>query len=405
MAVALGSTGPDREVYGQVFLTTEVEAELDFSGFESIKVRIQLGAADEFTIKLPAQTIDGVWRADMPIWSVGGVIRFSVGYDGEFHFIQQFEIVSTKVAYPSGAGGEMMTILAVSDLVRAARQKRARKFSKEDTFLDVIGAICADFGWENGVQSNENTTAQIGVDLGATFMAKKQGISDLKFLKQLASYLRLGGPRVDGLIINRLTMPEPVVGDLVFARGAADSPGARRLHKLNMNREGGQSTRVVIIGVDPVTNEFVQKEFEVDKFSGDANIVFEGTPSVKPLQGKTQTNTFTIAVVEHRGHGKKERTDVISKSEFQTDLSAEELASRYFELRERLGRYSTVVTDGHQDLRPYSSFELEGNLANVDKGTWLPVWVEHNIGASGWTARSRALRVIEEPPPIVAVDE
>ena len=106
---------PITEVYAQIRLSTEGLQDLDYSGFTSVKARFQLGAADEFTIELPAQTlgIEGLpeWRADMPVWQVGGTIYMEAGYDGEFHFLQVFEIVSTTIKYPSDAGGEMMTCL------------------------------------------------------------------------------------------------------------------------------------------------------------------------------------------------------------------------------------------------------------------------------------------------------
>lgn len=392
------------EIAARVELSTESSEPIDIAGFTNIKCRLQLGAADEFTISLPAQDIEGVWRADMPIWQVGGTIRFSVGYDGRVEPVQHFEIVSTTVNYPEGATGEMMTVRAVSDLVRAARNRKARSFGANSTYLDIITEICNDYGWINDVPSNDRTSTTLS--RGDDLLAKKAGDTDLTYLKNVSKRVRLGAPTLTNDL--RLRMPEPDVGPLTFTRGVSSDENSRRLLSLNMNRDGGQSTRVVILTHDPTAPEnerFIEKVFEASEFGGDPDIVYEGPKSTQALDVETSNYNLALAVVEHRGYGKDERVDVISTSQFKTDLSAEELATIWFQFREQFGRWATATVEGNIGLSPYVSVKFDGNLASVDKSAdWLPMWVEHDISAGGWVSRMRVVRVVEEPPPLQAVE-
>lgn len=403
----MGIFPPDvEEVYAQVELYTIGGDAIDIAGFASIKCRIQLGSADEFNISLPAQTMDGVWRADMPLWQVGGTIVFNVGYDGVFNLVQSFEIVSTTMNYPDGPTGEMMSVQGVSDLVRAARNKKARVFGENSTYLDIITEICTDYGWTNMVPSNEQT--DVILTAGNDLLAKKAGLTDLEYLKNVAKRCRLAPPSLS--VFNDLKMDAPSVGNLVFARGLTDAPESRKLLTLSMNRDGGQATRVVILSFDPSAEDgagaFIEKIFEASKFGGDPDIVYEGPKSTKALELDPSSYTLALAVTESRGHGKEERVDVISTNQFKTELSAEELATIWFQFREQFGRWATATVSGTHLLTPYESVKFDGNLAAVDKSAdWLPMWIEHTINTDGWKSRMRVVRVVEEPPPIEAIEE
>ena len=398
------------EIHAQVRLTTEDGDEIDFQGLESIKCRLQLGAADEMTIKLPAQNIDGEWRADMPIWQVGGTIKVEMGYEGNFDTLQIFEIVSTTVMYPNNTGGEMMTIRGVSDLVRAVRNNIRRSFASSDTFQTALDFFANEYNWFFSAGIGVSTSDPLPEEL----RTKKQGVSDADYFKRFAAALGTGFPRVeiDESLGRVLVFPSPEVGLLVFVRGVSILTqifGNRRLHSLSMERDGGGGTSIIISGYDKEADVFVQKEFELDDFSGDPVVVFAGPVSKQELKipdspPDIRNTTLAIAVVEHRGHGKKERIEVITSGKFITDITAEELAKRYFQLREQLGRWATCITDGHIGIKPYITINFDGNLAAVDKGVWLPIWVEHVINAKGWLSKSRIVRVIDEPPPLKAVE-
>jgi hypothetical protein len=343
----------------------------------------------------------------MPVWQVGGTIVVEIGYNNSFETIQSFEIVATTVMYPDDEAGETMTIRGVSDLVRPVRNNAARNFKSSDTFRSVIDFFANEYGWFTETSSVDGLDDPLPPDL----MTKKQGVADIDYLKLISSSLRLGPPRINtsSLMLKSIAFPAPSVGQLLFTRGPSvltQSFGNRRIHSLSMERDGGQSTSVIISGWDPTAGSFVQKEFEIDKFTGDPTVTFTGPVALKELEisgTDVRNSTLAIAVVEHRGQGKNERVDVISSGRYQTELSAEALASRFFELRERLGRWATSVTDGHAGIVPYTSFSLDGNLAAVDRGTWLPVWCEHMVDSNGWRTRSRIVRVVDEPPPLVAV--
>lgn len=394
--------GPSSEIFAQIKLFTPGGHAIDFQGLDSLKMRLQLGAADELTIQLTAKNIDGDWRTDMPIWQVGAIILVHVGYDTFQDYIQKFEVVSTTMKYPSGAGAESMTIRGVSALARAARNKDPRVFDQNPgNDLEVVREIADEYGWSNDVESDDF--------LNLKHRAKQSGKSDLDLLKLIAKQGRLGGPRVDGF--DTLSMPRPVIGKLKFTRGIGD-PDARRLHSLSMERDGASQTRVIVVAWNPETEQWVEKQFEADKFSQDPVLVFEGNKAEKALTvspgGDIKTNTLTLAVVERSGSGKKERVDVINSAVYDRNdgLTAEELVRRYFELREKLSRWATIKVDGHSDLIPYVSIQLQGDLAEVDKGNWLPLWCEHTIDSNGWTVSSRVIRIVEEKNfPINAVED
>ena len=380
------SSLPLTDVYAQVRLTTEGDFDIDFSGFTSIKARLNLGAGDEFTIVMPAQTIDGAWRGDMPIWMTGASINFHAGYDGNLDLIQSFEVVSSTTNYADG-GGEVITVRGVSDLARTGRNKDPRTFNSGSD-AEVLTEIANEYGWNMGV-----TTPLFD----PTERLKEAGKSDLDFLKRIAREARLGGPRVDET--KTLIMPEPKVGPLKFRRGPIDQgSGFRRLHSLNMNRDGGhQNTRVTVVSFDPKTEQFIEVEFEANRFGGDPIVTYEGPVATKGLKIETTTQGLTLAVIERRGHGKRERVDVLSSGRFLDATSAEDLVARWFDLREKLSRWATAKVDGRPDLKPYEAVTLDGNIAEMDKGIWLPIWVEHNIGMNGWLSNLRVIRVVSEP--------
>lgn len=374
---------PTSEMYATLRLSTGGGSAIDHSGLESCEMRLQLNAADEMTLKMPAQYLDGTWRPDMPIFMVGGLIKVEAGYNGALDHIQTFETVSTTVSYDDD-GGEMMTVRGVSDLARAARTKEHKTFEGDDA--SVLTQLCAEYGWVNAV------TAPL---FGTTKRLKENGRSDLELLKRIAKEAIIGGPRVtrEGVLI----MPEPSVGELKYVRGYSDDSSARRLHSLQVNREAGAfNTQLVIIGWDPIAGAFIEKRYEADEFGGDPKIVYEGPLATKEVSGEVTTQGLVLAVVDHTGAGKKDRVDVLSSGRYMTETDADGLAARWFALREKLGRWADIKVDGHVDLQPYSSIEIDGNLAAVDKGVWLPTVVSHTIDASGWMASLRCVRVVSE---------
>lgn len=375
---------PMKELGNRAGLFTTGGFELDLSGLSSIKARLQINAADELTVVMPAQILDGLWRSDMPVWQVGANLVLKMGYNGDLDLIQEFEVVSTTVEY--GADGEEeMTVRGVSDLARAARNKNHRAFKGDDK--SVIDEICASYGWTNGVTGElAKSTARL----------KENGKSDLELLKRIAKEAVLGGPRLTRDKV--LLMPSPGVGDLKFARGIPTKSGEhRRLHSIQVNREGGaMTTRVAIVGWDPEKKEFVETDFEADEFGGDPKIVYEGKPSTKALKDEATTQGLVLAVIEHKGQNKSDRVDVLSSGKYLNETDAVDLARRWFILREKLSRWSNVTVDGNADLLPYTSFEIDGNLANMDKGTWLPITIEHVVDQGGWRCECRSIRVVDE---------
>lgn len=375
------------EVAPSLRLTTGGGTEIDVSGMSELSMRLQLGAADELSLTLPAQTLDGAWRSDMPIWQQGALIAVEAGYDGELTMIQEFEIVSTTVSYPEGESGEELTVRGVSDLARAARNKNPRAYASGSD-ADVVSALCTEYGWGNLV------TAPLAEP---DERLKEAGKSDLELLNKIARAARIGGPRL--LYGRELIMPEPVVGPLKFSRGLPRGTGEyRRLHSLSMNRDGGPNPiRVAVLSWDPKTNQFVQIEFQADEFGGDPKIVYEGPASTKELTRDATTQGLTLAVIQRRGQGDRERTDILTSGQFMNETDARSLAQRWFELREKMSRWATVTVDGHPDLVPYTSIELDGNLAAMDRGTWLPTSVRHRFSSSGWLTECKVIRVVNDP--------
>ena len=376
---------PTEEIAAQLSLRTPGGDHIDISGLSGVKLRIQLGAADEFTIDMPNQRLDGEWRSDMPVWQVGAVIHLEAGWNGELEFIQSFEITSTTANYPEG--GDTLAIRGVSDLARAARNLESRTF-KSGSDDAVITEICNEYGWKNGV------TAEL---FNPSKRMKKAGKSDLDLLKQIAKEARIGGPRLTPF--RELIMPEPTIGDLKYSRGLPLEPGVyRRLHSLQTNRDGGAiKTRVVIKAYDPETNEFVTTEFEANAFGGDPIVVYEGRKAIEGIPSESTTQGLTLKVVEHRGQGKRERSDILSSGRFLNETDAVALARRWFELREKLSRWSNIVVDGNSKLVPYTSISCDGHLASMDIGTWLPVVVNHTFDSKGWLSTMRSIRVVDEP--------
>jgi phage protein D len=109
------------------------------------------------------------------------------------------------------------------------------------------------------------------------------------------------------------------------------------------------------------------------------------------------TQGLILSVLDYRGQSKGDRIDVLSFGRYTNETNAEELAKRWFKLREKLGRWVDVTVDGHADLVPYTSIELDGDgLAPQDRGVWLPIVVNHTLNQSGWTCELRCVRVVEE---------
>lgn len=358
---------------------------LDISGLDHVKVRTQLNAADELEVKLSAQFLDGRWRSDMPQWITGATVYVEAGYNGKLAGIQAFEVVSTTNDY-SDDGGECVTIRGVSDLARAARNKDHRTFTGDDA--SIIDQICREYGWSNGVTAD--------LTFGSTVRMKENGKSDLELLKRIARDNIIGGPRLNGQ--NILTMPEPSVGEFHYARGPSKFSDARRLHSLQVNREAGSfTTRVAVIGWDPVAEEYVEKDYEADEFGGDPKVVYKGKPATKELEKEATTQGLVLALIDYKGENKAERVDVLSSGRFMTEADADALAKKWFILREKLSRWSNITVDGNISLVPYSSIEIDGNMATMDKGIWLPTVVEHIFDAKGWRCELRSVRVVNEP--------
>lgn len=378
-------------------LSTEGGTPIDFSGMDSLKMDIQLGAADTLEIKLPAQDSTGAWRSDMPMWQAGGTVKVEAGYNGKFKLIQKFELISTTNDYQE-EGGESATVRGVSDLVRLARSKKARSFDyapqgygdvRAGADTHIISTICKEFGWLNGVSHTPLADPPKRV--------KENGKSDLDFLKLIAKEALIGGPRLrnDGVLI----MPDPVVGKLKYARGISMKGGTgwRRLHQIQANREtGGVSTRVAVVSWDPKLNEYVEIEYEADEFGGDPRVTYEGKLASEGLAKPISNQGLALSVIEHRGQSKKDRVDVLSTGQFSNEHSATELVRRYFLNREKFGRWADITVDGNTDLLPYESIEVDGNLALADRGVWLPMKVSHTFNSSGWMCALRCIRVVDE---------
>jgi len=350
-----------------------------------LKMRLQVGSADELTIDIMARDNIGRWRPDMGVWQKGAKIIVALGYDGDLDPIQKFTIVSTTVQYPQ-EGAEEMTIRAVSDLARALHNNGERVYREaNDTF--VIDDVCEMYGWTNGVEADlANTRARI----------KAKGTNDLEFLRLIANEALIGGPRLD--VYDTLLMPEPVIGNHVYTRGRSFTDGARPLLNYSPSREGGaDAVQVQITAWDPDQHKFVDIVYQADEFGAEPKIVYNGPAAVQDRSTRdNSTRGLTLKVIEVRGHGENEKKDVIATGRFLDEANAEDLAKRWFELREKLSRWANIVVPGHTALVPYIAVNLEGDMANVDKGLWLPTVVEHDLSESGWICRLTAVRVVQE---------
>lgn len=370
-----------------------------------MRIRLQLGSADECEITLEAQDVLGNWRPDMGVWQIGGVLKVSAGYDGSAVYIQKFEIISTTNAYGSHDSSPTMTIRAVSDLARAARNRNPRTFADKDDAV-VLDALCTEYGWVNGVSVDAITDRTL--DLKSKFTKKgrikAQGTTDLELLKTLAADAQLGGPRVDknGVLI----MPEPSAdAPVVFIRGASASGDVLdalladyyALLSFSPSREGGaDNIQLSIVAWDPEQKAFIEKVFEADEFGGDPKVIYSGPLATAPISGESSTRGLTLQVIVARGWNKDERRDVLATGRYINETDASALAKRWFDLREKLGRWATIEVEGHPDLVPYSAIIVDGDMAMMDKGYWLPTVVEHNFGEDGWTTRLTCIRVVED---------
>jgi phage protein D len=376
----------DNEVAATFILRNGADELIDISGFDGAEIRLQLGAADELTLDLPAQMPNGIWRNDLPIWQVGATLKVYAGYASDVSLMQQFEIVSTTVNYEDS---ETMVIRGVSPLARAARNTEPRTFQSADD-ADIVATIAAEYGWTFTPDGDE-------LWLNPAERLKESGTSDLDLLKLIALEARLGGPRVTSN--GALVMPTAKIGFLKYARGIPpDGDEWRRLHSLGMNRDGATVLTVAVVSWDPGTQQFIQVEFQADEFGGDPKVVYHGPPSVRPLQFDSTTQGLTLAVIEYNTgrRAMRERVDVLAAGLFLNESNATDLAKRWFELREKLSRWADADVDGHPLLLPYESITLGGALANVDKGVWLPMTVTHKFGGDGWTATPRLIRVVDE---------
>lgn len=385
-------------------ITTKAGEEVDWRGLQSMRVRLQLGAADELEITITAQNMDGEWRPDMPLWQIGGTLKVISGYDGAGEHIQTFEIISTTNSYGSGEDVPMMTIRAVSELARAARNRNSRIYSNSHDF-EIVTRLSSEYGWANGVPVDDLIDQDL--DLKSIFSksgrTKAQGTSDLELLKQIASNYKLGGPRVDET--GALIMPKPSADDpIVFIRGTVSGDIADALFEdsyallsFSPSREGGSDNiQLSIVGWNPETKTFVEKVFQADEFGGDPKVVYTGTLATASIASESSTRGLTLQVIAARGWSVNERRDVLATGRYVNETDATALANRWFNLRERLGRWATIEVEGHPGLKPYRAIVVDGDMAVMDKGYWLPTVVEHNWGDSGWTTRLTCIRVVED---------
>lgn len=387
-----------------VKITTNDDEDIDWSGLESMRIRLQLSAADELEMSMMAQTMDGEWRPDMPLWQIGSILKISSGYDGATELIQRFEIVSTTNSYGGGDSPPSMTVRGVSDLARAARNRNPRVYDgKLDS--DIVSELCTEYGWINWVPPGK--LADSTLDLKSKFTkggrVKAQGTTDLEILKLIAADAQLGGPRLDR--DGALTMPEPTANNpITFVRGNVSGDVADALFNdsyallsFSPSREGGSDNiQLSIVGWDPESKQFVEKVFEADEFGGDPRVVFSGALSKVPISGESSTRGLTLQVVSARGWNPGERRDVLASGRYLNETDAVALAARWFNLREKLGRWATIEVDGHPGLLPYHAVIIDGDMAKMDKGYWLPTVVEHNWGSDGWSSRLTCIRVVED---------
>ncbi len=386
-------------------ITTKGDEEIDWSGFSSLRVRLQVGSADELEMSLPSQNEDGTWRPDLPVWQIGATLKVSAGWDGEAEHLQTFEIVSTTNAYPGGGDVPSMTVRGVSDLARAARNRNPRVFAdKQDSV--VLDSLCSEYGWTNGVDASavEDNTLNLKSKFTKKGRIKGQGTTDLDMLRLIAADSELGGPRIDR--DGALVMPAPNAdSSLVFIRGAEASgdvvsallEDSYALLSFSPSREGGaDNVQLVIVAWDPESKRFVEKVYEADEFGGDPKVIFSGNAKSTPMGSESSTRGLTIQIIKSKGWNPDERRDVIATGRYINETDATDLARRYFNLREKLGRWATIEVDGHAGLLPYCAVTIDGDMAMVDKGYWLPTVVEHNFDDNGWVSRLTCIRIVED---------
>lgn len=388
-----------------VEITTIGGDSIDWSGLESMRLRLQLGCADECEITCEAQDVDGNWRPDMPIWQIGGTLKVSAGYDGAVVHVQNFDIVSTTNNYGSIGSSPTMTVRAVSELARAARNRNPRTFADKDD-SKVLDAVCSEYGWTNGVSPED--VADLTLDLKSKFTKtgriKARGTTDLELLKTLAADAQLGGPRIDRY--GHLVMPKPSADSpIVFIRGSGASGDVIdavledyfALLSFSPSREGGaDNVQLAIVAWDPEQKTFVEKVFEADEYGGDPKVIFSGPLATASISGESSTRGLTLQVIVARGWNKDERRDVLATGRYINETDASALAKRWFDLREKLGRWATIEVEGHPDLEPYRAIIVDGDMAKMDKGYWLPTVVEHNFSDDGWISRLTCIRVVED---------
>lgn len=379
---------PNYEIHAQYRIVSADGEIMDTSGLSSIKARLNLAAGDELTLAMPAQDIDGNWRQDFGMWAHGAVIRLDIGYDGDLDPIQRFEIISHKIDYPSDGDAVSLTIKAVSELARASRNTAPRLLEGSDR--SMLDEICAEYGWTNGVTA---AMKDPGVRL------KKSGDSDLSLLKLMSQEAGLGGPRVD--LDNRFVMPEPsAVDPEVFTRGSiGDMPGWRALHAFAPERHASFVNKVSVVGWDPDAEKFIEVIFRADSAGGQPAIVYRGPPSRQPtISEDVKTQTLILSALDDKADPQSSKSkELLASGMFMTDLDAEDLAKRWFKLREKLSRWASIRVDGLASLYPYRAIRVEGDMANTDRGLWLPLWIEHTYDEGGWMTSMKAVRIVTEP--------
>ncbi len=376
-------------------MTNVAGEDIDWSGLSSVRIRIQLGAADELELELPAQDQEDNWRPDMPIWQVGGTLIIALGYDNVVQEVQSFEIVSTTNTYGGSGDLPSMKIRAVSGLARAARNRNPRTFADLDDKA-ILDKICEEYGWTHNIAIDLSKAAYTSM-LSKKGRVKEAGKSDLELLRVIASEAELGGPRLSSS--GELIMPEPSCDDpILFVRGTTfNMEDSFQILDFSPSREGGADTlRLSIVGWDPDSKQFIEKVFEADEFGGDPEVVYEGPLSKAPIANESSTRGLTLQIISSRGWSKDEKRDVLASGRFLNESDATSLAKRWFDLREKLSRWATISVEGHPGIEPYSAIQVDGNMAIMDTGLWLPTVVEHDVGDSGWTTRITAIRVVTD---------
>lgn len=363
-------------------MTNSMGEDIDWSGLSSLKMRLQLGSADELTLVLPALDNESAWRPDMGLWQKGAVLYVELGYDGVTVPIQEFTIVGTTNAYADDAAS--MTIRGVSQLARALHNKDPRTYTEKNDGA-VLDDICSTYGWTNLVDPSKLTNSVKRV--------KKKGDTDLKLLRAIASEARLGGPTVD--VWGNLLMPEPITGAASYTRGPPETAGAEPILSFQPSREGGgDSVQLQITAWDPEREKFIDVIYKADDFANDPEIVFEGPASKQPIPTESSTRGLTLAVLAVRGYGNDAKKDVLSSGRLLNEDNVEDIARRWFDLQEKMSRWATIEVGGDSALAPYIAVNIEGQIANMDRGLWLPTVVEHTLDSGGWKSRLTATRVL-----------